>query len=135
MGRLRHILITANDPAKTVAFWQEALGLSCVGEIPGLAYFLSDGYVNISVARPDAVAPAHLGKNGPGFEGIHHIGFQVDDIDKTTEQLHQAHARLLPDDVSEAFAEFASDNRQFEMKWESPDGVLFDISHSGWKFE
>ena len=92
MARLRHIAIATKDPAKTAAFYQKVFGLKFVKQVPdsprGGGVFLSDGHINFAFLNyPSDEAADMVG--GASYEGLHHMGFQVDDIE-------EAKARLKP---------------------------------------
>ena len=74
-----------------------------------------------------------MGAHGPHFTGIHHFGFEVDDLDGACAQLENAHGERLTakDHVDATMA--AGGHANFEMKWSGPDGVVIDISHTGWE--
>ena len=74
-----------------------------------------------------------MGAHGPNFSGIHHFGFEVEDLDQACDQLEQARAQRLSakDGVDAAMA--GGGHANFEMKWSGPDGVVLDISHTGWE--
>ena len=72
----------------------------------------------------------------PNFSGIHHFGFAVDDLGEACTRLEEAHAeRLTAKSPAEAGAdaEVRAGHANFEMKWAGPDGVVIDISHTGWE--
>jgi catechol 2,3-dioxygenase-like lactoylglutathione lyase family enzyme len=73
-----------------------------------------------------------VGAHGPNFSGIHHFGFEVDDLDEAVARIEQADGRQLTakDGLDMEMAPGA--HRNFEMKWAGPDGVVIDISHTGW---
>jgi methylmalonyl-CoA/ethylmalonyl-CoA epimerase len=58
---------------------------------------------------------------------VHHIGFLVDDLDAQSRQVEQNGARIFQDVPREKTTEF------YEKKYRDPDGIIFDITHSGWK--
>jgi hypothetical protein len=94
--------------------------------------FLTDGYINIAILNHKTEKDADVGAHGPNFDGIHHFGFEVEDIDEAATRLEHANAKQLTskDDVDMQMA--AAGHRNFEMKWAGPDGVVIDISHTGW---
>ena len=64
------------------------------------------------------------------FVGLHHFGFKVDDLEATEARLEAAHADKRPQ-VNMAMSPGTS-HRNFEVKYRGPDGVIFDISSTGW---
>src|SRR5262249_24612374 len=72
-----------------------------------------------------------MGAHGAHFTGIHHFGFEVDDLDAACQQLEGAHGQRLTgkDHIDRTMA--AGGHANFEMKWSGPDGGVIDISHTG----
>ena len=133
MARIKHIALTTSDPAKAAAFYKEAFGLTEVRRSPRGAVFLTDGYINVAILNHKTEKDADVGAHGPNFDGIHHIGFEVDDLDEACHKLESANAQRLTakDHVDATMA--AGGHANFEMKWSGPDGVVIDISHTGWE--
>ncbi len=95
-------------------------------------YFLSDGDINVAILnfKTDAAAGVERGK---GFSGIHHIGFQVESLDAIAERLAAAGSERR-DDVNEALGVGQARQRyaNVEVKYRGPDGVMLDVSETGW---
>ena len=133
MARIKHIALTTSDPAKAAAFYKEAFGLTEVRRSPRGAVFLTDGYINVAILNHKTEKDADVGAHGPNFDGVHHFGFEVDDLDEACDKLEAAHAqRLTAKDGSDAAMRDGL-HTNFEMKWSGPDGVVIDISHTGWE--
>lgn len=135
MAKIKHIALSTPDPDTTARFYTEVFGLKQIGKIdhPAVSgYYLSDGDLNLAVLRfkNDAVAGAERGK---GFFGIHHIGFQVESLEAIAERLAAAGAKRR-DDVNDALGVGHGDQRyqNVEVKYGGPDGVLLDVSETGW---
>src|SRR5437660_4348242 len=82
MAKIRHIALSTQDPDKTAKFYIDVFGLKQVGRVdsPGASgYYLTDGDINLAILKfkSDAVAGAERGKD---WSGLHHFGFQVDDM-------------------------------------------------------
>ena len=75
---------------------------------------------------------ADVGAHGPEFSGIHHFGFQVEDLDEACQKLAAVDARPLTRKEGLDRAMALGSHGNFEMKWAGPDGVVFDVSHTGW---
>src|SRR5207248_6806255 len=74
-----------------------------------------------------------MGAHGPHFTGVHHFGFEVDDLDEACAKLEGAHGqRLTAKDHIDTVMQTGG-HANFEMKWSGPDGVVIDISHTGWE--
>jgi catechol 2,3-dioxygenase-like lactoylglutathione lyase family enzyme len=133
MARIRHIALTTKDPSRTAAFYKEAFGLREVRRSPNGAVFLTDGHINVAVLNWKDERSADMGAHGPNFSGIHHFGFEVDDLDDASRRIELANGQRLThkDGVDAVMA--AGGHANFEMKWAGPDGVVIDISHTGWE--
>jgi catechol 2,3-dioxygenase-like lactoylglutathione lyase family enzyme len=131
MPRIKHIALTTKEPAKVAAFYKEAFGMRELRRSPNGAVFLSDGYINLAILNYKTEKDADVGAHGPNFDGIHHIGFEVEDLDEAVERLERAEAQQLTEKGAPDVA--MGGTRNFEMKWSGPDGVVIDISHTGWE--
>ena len=132
MAKIRHIALTTENPAKAAAFYEKAFGMEIIRTSDNGAVFLSDGYINLAILNWKTEKDADVGPNGPNYNGIHHIGFQVDDLDEAIENLESAHGKQLSTREGLDPAMAATGPRNFEMKWAGPDDVVIDISHTGW---
>ena len=125
-ARIRHIAIITEDPESTAEFWRDALGLEIMSCSENVAA-LSDGTINLALVKSHMITPQE--SVPPGFSGIHHIGFVVDDLDSSIEKLEGTQAQRIEGELQ---IPETTDDLPFEMKWASPDGVVFDLSHTGW---
>ena len=133
MARIRHIALTTKEPAKVAEFYKAAFGLKELRRSPNGAVFLTDGHINMAILNYKTEKSPDVGAHGPNFDGIHHFGFEVDDLDEACRRLEEAHARpLTAKDESDA-AMRDGVHAYFEMKWAGPDGVVIDVSHTGWE--
>ena len=66
--------------------------------------------------------------------GIHHIGFQVDDLDAACENLNAAKGVSLTKSEGVDTSSTATRPPRAEMKWAGPDGQVLDISVPGWLY-
>ena len=132
MAKIRHIALTTKDPEKVAAFYKEAFDMEEVRRSDNGAVFLSDGYLNLAILNwQHSDKDADVGPNGDNYNGIHHIGFLVDDLDTASEKLEKVHGR--PISTREGLTTMAPGSpRNFEMKWSGPDDVVIDISQTGW---
>src|SRR6266481_2321108 len=117
MARIKHIALTTKEPAKVAEFYKSAFGLRELRRSPNGAVFLSDGHINLAILNWKTEASADVGANGPNYSGIHHIGFEVDDLDEASQALEHANAKRLShkDGVEEVMA--GGGHANFEMKW------------------
>ena len=93
MARIRHIALTTKEPAKVAEFYKEAFGLKELRRSPNGAVFLTDGHINLAILNHKDERSLDMGAHGPNFSGIHHFGFEVEDLDQACDQLEQAHAQ------------------------------------------
>jgi catechol 2,3-dioxygenase-like lactoylglutathione lyase family enzyme len=132
MARIKHIALTTGNPEKVAAFYKAAFDMKEIRRSPNGAVFLTDGYINLAILNYKTEKDADVGANGPNYSGIHHFGFQVDNLDEACEKLEGAQGtRLTQKDNLDTMMAPGS-HRNFEMKWAGPDGVVLDISHTGW---
>ncbi|HEY4472474.1 MAG TPA: VOC family protein [Stellaceae bacterium] len=133
MARIKHIALTTKEPAKVAEFYKSAFGLKELRRSANGAVFLTDGHINVAILNYKTDASPDVGAHGPNFDGIHHFGFEVDDLDEACQKLENAKAQRLTakDHVDATMA--AGGHANFEMKWSGPDGVVIDISHTGWE--
>jgi len=133
MPRIKHIALTTKDPAKTAAFYKEAFGLQEIRRAPNGAVFLTDGYINVAILNWKTEKSADVGAHGPNFSGIHHFGVEVEDLDAAAERMELVQGQRLTEKDGLDMEMAAGGHRNFEMKWAGPDGVVIDISHTGWE--
>jgi lactoylglutathione lyase len=115
MSKLRHLAILVPDPEKTATFFETAFGMTRAGTARRGIY-MSDGVMNVALLKVD-----------PEKEkvGLFHYGMWVDDLDEAEKVLKGAGASYLggrPD----------SPNSHYEAKFKDPNGIVFDITHTGW---
>ena len=132
MAKIKHIALTTKDPDKVAAFYKEAFDMEELSRGES-GVFLTDGYINMAILNWKTNEDADVGANGPNFNGIHHFGFEVDDLDSASRKLEAANGKRLTqkDDLDKAMSDMGRNN--FEMKWAGPDSVVIDISHTGWR--
>ena len=72
-----------------------------------------------------AAAHAALAQRGYARIGIDHFGLWVDDLDGASRQVIDAGAVSMG-------SHQPGDKAFYEAKFLSPDGIVFDLSHTGW---
>ena len=131
MAKIRHVAMTTKNPSEVAEFYKKAFDMEEIRRSDNGAVFLSDGYINLAILNWKTEKDADVGINGANFSGIHHIGFMVDDLDDACEKLDDVKGEQLNSrDGLETMS--PTGPRNFEMKWAGPDGVVLDISHTGW---
>jgi hypothetical protein len=99
---------------------------------PNGAVFLTDGYINLAILNYKTEKDADVGAHGPNFSGIHHFGFEVENLDEACAKLEAAQGQRLTQKDNLDTMVAPGSHRNFEMKWAGPDGVVLDVSHTGW---
>jgi catechol 2,3-dioxygenase-like lactoylglutathione lyase family enzyme len=135
MPKIKHIALSTQDVDKTAKFYMDVFGMKEIAKLDGpgaKGYYLSDGDLNLAILnfKSDAVAGAERGKE---WSGIHHIGFQVESMEAIVGRLAAAGSEPR-DDVNRALGVgHGSDRRgNVEVKYNGPDGVMVDVSETGW---
>ena len=136
MPKLKHIALSTQDVEKTARFYIDVFGMKEVGEIddPGTrGYFLSDGDVNLAILnfnfKNDTAAGAERGK---GWSGIHHIGFHVESLEAIADKLAAAGSSRR-NDINQALGVGGRQaHGNVEVKYSGPDGIMLDVSETGW---
>src|ERR687890_1811641 len=90
MARIRHIALTTKEPVNVAEFYKEAFGLKELRRSPNGAVFLSDGHINLAILNHKDERSLDMGVHGPNFSGIHHFGFEVDDLDEAGGRIEAA---------------------------------------------
>ena len=134
MPQIKHIAIATNDAEKTAKFYSEVFGLRQVAKLDSgnaIGFMLSDGNVNMAILdfQNDAVA----GERGKDWEGIHHIGFEVESLEEIEARLVAAGSDEMKS-VNEALHAGNTGPREqnVETKYEGPNGEMIDVSQVGW---
>jgi len=136
MAKIRHIAIATQNPDETARFYVEVLGLQQIGKLNSpvvTGYYLTDGTINLAILqfKTDQVAGVERGKE---WSGIHHIGFEVESLEDIAAKL--AAAGCSPrDDINRALRmgiASAPRSGHEEVRYSGPDGVMFDVSPTGW---
>ena len=131
-NKIRHIALTTEDPSKIADFYKEAFDMEEVGRTE-THVFLSDGYMNLTILKWKTEKDRDVGPNGPNYSGIHHIGFQVENLEVASSKLSTANGVSLT--KSEEVDPAAPRPPRAEMKWAGPDGQVLDISVPGWLYK
>jgi methylmalonyl-CoA/ethylmalonyl-CoA epimerase len=98
--RIDHIAIVVEDIDTALGFWRDTLGLelSHVEDVPdqqSMVAFLPTGESEVELVKPtseDSGIARYLRKRGPG---VHHICFEVDDIEAVLTNLKTRNVHLI----------------------------------------
>jgi methylmalonyl-CoA/ethylmalonyl-CoA epimerase len=124
VARLRHIALSVPDVEKAATFFEEAFGMKRVG-LAGVGVYLSDGTINVALLKFKGDVPGF--PPGKPYYGISHFGMWVDDLEAAARQVETAGATHLMGRMDK------NPNTYYEVKYTDPNGVVFDLTHSGWK--
>jgi methylmalonyl-CoA/ethylmalonyl-CoA epimerase len=126
--RINHIAIVVDDIDRALTFWRDALGLKLdhIEDIPeqeSMVAFLPTGESEVELVQPTSEASGvarYLQKRGPG---MHHICFEVEDIQASLEQLKGKGVRL----INETPMTGAGGKKMAFIHPESAFGVLVEL--------
>jgi lactoylglutathione lyase len=115
MAKLRHIALIVEDPESTAKFFEQAFDLKRAGTARRGIY-LSDGTVNVALLKREGEKEK---------TGLYHFGMWVDDLDEAEKKVVAAGGEYLAGRPT-------SPNSFYEAKYRDPNGVVFDLTHTGW---
>ncbi|MGE0626579.1 MAG: VOC family protein [Hyphomicrobiaceae bacterium] len=124
VARLRHIALNVPDPEKAAKFFEEAFGMTRAGPA-GLGLYMTDGTINVALLKFPGDVPGYA--PGEKAQGLIHFGMWVDDLDEAAEKVTKAGGKYLTGRADK------NPNTYYEVKYTDPNGVVFDMTHSGWK--
>ena len=115
MAKLRHVALIVEDPEATAKFFEQAFDMKRAGTARRGIY-MSDGVINIALLTKE-----HENEK----LGLYHFGVWVDDLDASEKQVVDAGGTYLTGRPT-------SPNSFYEAKFRDPNGVVFDLTHTGW---
>ena len=125
-ARIRHIALCVNDIKATADFYAKAFGLKRTPIREGTTAwncYMSDGEVNLALLQYKSEVGSGVPK---GYVGIHHFGFQCDDLPAQQKKVEQAGGEFFFD-LGEP------EDEGFERKFKDPNGIIFDLNWKGWQ--
>jgi predicted enzyme related to lactoylglutathione lyase len=125
-ARIRHIALCVKDIKATADFYEKAFGLKRTEIKEGKTAwncYMSDGEVNLALLQYKGEEGSGVPK---GWTGIHHFGFQCDDLPAQQKRIEAAGAEFFYD-LGDPHDE------GFERKFKDPNGIVFDINWKGWQ--
>jgi predicted enzyme related to lactoylglutathione lyase len=125
-ARIRHIALCVKDIKATADFYEKAFGLKRTEIKEGKTAwncYMSDGEVNLALLQYKGEEGSGVPK---GWTGIHHFGFQCDDLPAQQKQVEKAGGKFFYD-LGDPHDE------GFERKFKDPNGIVFDINWKGWQ--
>lgn len=125
MDKLRHIAISVSDPEAAAQFFEKAFGMERAGQAMRGIY-MTDGVMNVALLNfANETVPGYAGLKD--VRGVIHFGMWVDDLDASEERVKAAGGTYLTGRKE------TNPNVFYEVKYRMPDGIVFDITESGWK--
>jgi len=115
MAKLRHVALIVEDPEAAAKFFEQAFDMKRAGTARRGIY-MSDGTVNVALLRREGDKEK---------TGIYHFGMWVDDLDAAEKMVVAAGGEYLAGRPT-------SPNSFYEAKYRDPNGIVFDLTHSGW---
>jgi catechol 2,3-dioxygenase-like lactoylglutathione lyase family enzyme len=126
-GKLRHLGIASADPARTADFYINAFGMRKIGEINpdhvgAAGVYLTDGVINITIIKfkTDEYAGEDFGKD---FQGLHHIGFEVENHEEARKTIEAAGGKYMWDGGLD------------HKKYRDADNLIFEVTAEGFATE
>lgn len=124
MARIKHIALCTEDPAKTAEFYKNIFGLTELRRSPSDTgadgVWLSDGYIYFAILKRGTEDAPDLGSGASTVNGVHHIGFYVDDLEDTCQTLEAAGSKECPG------------TSRMNRKYTGPDNLMIDVRARGW---
>jgi lactoylglutathione lyase len=115
MAKLRHVALIVEDPEASAKFFEQAFDMKRAGTARRGIY-MSDGTINVALLKKESDKEKI---------GIYHFGMWVDDLDAAEKKVVAAGGEYLAGRPTSA-------NSFYEAKYRNPDGVVFDLTHTGW---
>jgi catechol 2,3-dioxygenase-like lactoylglutathione lyase family enzyme len=115
MARIKHLAIIAKDPKQLADFYCTVFGMTVVSTSANGGYYVTDGYLNLALLKHKGDKPC----------GLHHFGFQVDDMKEVGDSLAATgvdRPQIRPNNPPYA-----------ETRSCDPEGNLFDLSVHGYQ--
>lgn len=117
MARIVHIAVKVDDLEKSSRFYENVFGFKEVETSKvrdHTSRHLSDGTIDLALIKYDAEASAESLAAGTG-PCIHHIGIEVDDLDKSEAEIKKLGCEII------------SDPGVVPLKFRAPGGTVAEI--------
>jgi lactoylglutathione lyase len=125
MARLRHIAISVRDPEAAANFFEKAFGMKRAGNAMRGVY-MTDGVMNVALLNfgEEPIAGFEDQKN---VCGLIHFGMWVDSLEESDAKVRAAGGKYVTGRKE------TDPNVFYEVKYKTPEGIVFDLTESGWK--
>jgi predicted enzyme related to lactoylglutathione lyase len=125
MEKLRHIALSVSDPEAAAQFFEQAFGMTRAGRAMR-GWYMTDGVMNVALLNfKDETVPGYAGLKD--VRGVIHFGMWVDNLEEAEARVKAAGGTYLTGRKE------TGPNVFYEVKYRTPDGIVFDITESGWK--
>jgi predicted enzyme related to lactoylglutathione lyase len=125
MAKLRHIAISVRDPEAAARFFENAFGMTRAGNAMRGVY-MTDGVMNVALLN-FGEEPVPGFEDQKGYSGLIHFGMWVDNLEEAEEKIKAAGGSYMTGRKE------VDPNVYYEVKYKTPEGIVFDITESGWK--
>ena len=124
-NKLRHIAISVRDPEATAKFFEQAFGMTRAGNAQRGVY-MTDGIMNVALLNfgDEPIAGMEGQKN---VTGLIHFGMWVDSVEQIDKAITAAGGSYVTGRTE------TNPNVYYEVKYRTPEGIIFDVTESGWK--
>ncbi|WP_159910888.1 VOC family protein [Pantoea sp. 18069] len=125
MEKLRHIALSVSDPEAAAQFFEQAFGMTRAGRALR-GWYMTDGVMNVALLNfKDETVPGYAGLKD--VRGVIHFGMWVDNLEAAEERIKAAGGSYLTGRKE------TDPNVFYEVKYRMPDGIVFDLTETGWK--
>jgi lactoylglutathione lyase len=125
MEKLRHIALSVSDPEAAAQFFEQAFGMTRAGRAMR-GWYMTDGVMNVALLNfKDETVPGY--EKLKDVRGVIHFGMWVDNLEEAEKRVVAAGGSYLTGRKE------TDPNVFYEVKYRTPDGIVFDITESGWK--
>jgi methylmalonyl-CoA/ethylmalonyl-CoA epimerase len=93
---------------------------------------LTDGNINLAILKSNDAGSGETPRDVPGYTGIDHLGFMVEDVEATGKKMEEKGAKSMMNRVDRSHQQASGPNSYYEVKYRGPDGQVIDITESGW---
>jgi lactoylglutathione lyase len=124
-NKLRHIAISVRDPEATAKFFETAFGMTRAGNAQRGVY-MTDGIMNVALLNFGDEPIAGF-EDQKGVTGLIHFGMWVDSVDDIAKSITAAGGSYVTGRKE------TNPNVYYEVKYKTPEGIVFDVTESGWK--
>src|SRR5690606_5820478 len=125
MEKLRHIALSVGDPEAAAQFFEQAFGMVRAGRAMR-GWYMTDGVMNVALLNfKDEDVPGYKGLKD--VRGVIHFGMWVDNLEEAEQRIREAGGSYLTGRKE------TDPNVFYEVKYRTPDGIVFDITETGWK--